>query len=127
MITDKENKSVRAPLTPPIPGIFRNLPSSGTRLKKFTATGKNPLHRRRNTKWLNEFTNGWSTNESILPEQQKESIGFNDHSNNWPSQQDNNDAAEERYRCLDLSSLEKETERSLQSNHTRQTTNEQNL
>lgn len=63
----------------------------------------------------------------MSPEQQEESIGFNNHSDQWISEQNNADAAEERKRGLDLFPLEEESERPFQPNDTSETAYEQYL
>ena len=52
----------------------------------------------------------------VKPEEHNETIGFNEHSDEWVSEQDHKDSSEECDRSLGLVPLEEKPERPLQTN-----------
>lgn len=119
-----------------MPGKLSKDPSTGTRLMKPTATGKNPLWKtemgRDQTVLIQDtkdktirFLGVWDDlNE---PEQEEESIDLQNDSDDRPANQNHKHSSQEEAGGFHFVPLEEESERPLQANDEWQACDKQNL
>lgn len=120
-------------LTELMPGKLSKDPSTGTRLIKPTATGKNPLFKDGEREKYIHIISGNQNRESVFlsllnwPEQEEETVNLQNNSNDRPANQNHKHSSQKETGGFKFVSLEEEPEGPLQADDKGQAWYEQNL